>query len=85
MTNTKHQQKIINIGSEELPDIPAEEIKLTLKQSKPNRAPGEDRIITGMLKIGTEKPLKLFTKLLTNVCLQAEYHTNWKFNSSIIR
>ena len=36
---------ILNVGSEELPDITPEEIKLALRQLKNRRAPGEDSVL----------------------------------------
>lgn len=64
----KRTRKILNVGSEELPDITNEEIKKALKQMKNGKCPGEDRITTEMLKFGGNI-LEGYIKKLFNQCL----------------
>lgn len=74
---------IVNQGSEELPDITIEEIELALKNTKNNKAPGEDNIVTDAIKIGGQH-LLLKIKELFNLCLfNSKVPKNWH-NSIVI-
>lgn len=64
---------IVNQGSEVLPDITLDEIKLALKKTKNNKAPGEDCVVADAVKMGGNCLLKKIAKLF-NLCL---------FNSTI--
>ncbi|XP_072394776.1 uncharacterized protein [Diabrotica undecimpunctata] len=59
---------IQNQGSEELPDITEEEIELELKGMKTSKSPGQDGIVSEMLKLGREYVIKAL-KTLYNACL----------------
>lgn len=64
---------IVNQGSESLPDITLDEIKLALRKTKNNKAPGEDCVVADAVKVGGDCLLKRIAKLF-NLCL---------FNSTI--
>lgn len=74
---------IMNVGSEDLPEITEGEISATLKQMKSNRCPGEDQVTTEMLKLGG-KTLHKTIKILLNKCLHAgKIPTEW-CNSEVV-
>ena len=50
---------IRNKGSEELPDITEEEIESAIKGMKNNKIPGEDGIVSKMIKQGRKQVIKI--------------------------
>lgn len=69
-TNMKDvERKILNVNSEDIPEIEIYEIERALNQTKRNKAPGEDEILPEMLKEGGQ-PLLQELKILFNQCLQ---------------
>lgn len=68
---------ITNIGSEEIPDITDDIIKLALGEMKGGRAPGEDGITQEMLQLGESVTLHSLNIFL-NKCLQtSKISDNW--------
>ncbi|XP_050310861.1 uncharacterized protein LOC126746595 [Anthonomus grandis grandis] len=61
-------ETILNVGSEDLPDITREEVELALSQKKNGKAPGEDGIIAKMIKLGGRTTVEAMTILL-NKCM----------------
>ena len=59
---------IVNQGSEELPCITIDEIKLALRKTKNNKAPGEDNVVADTIKIGGPRLLEKIT-VLFNLCI----------------
>lgn len=78
-----YSKHILNIGSEDLPEIIPSEIKVALKQMKNRKAPGEDKITAEMLKMGGSK-LEETIRLLLNKCLlEGKIPKLWK-NAEVI-
>uniref|UniRef100_A0A2A4J310 Endonuclease/exonuclease/phosphatase domain-containing protein n=1 Tax=Heliothis virescens TaxID=7102 RepID=A0A2A4J310_HELVI len=57
---------VINIGSEEIPDVLVDEIELALHQMKNGKAPGQDNILPDMLKLGPPGLRNALAFLFTN-------------------
>lgn len=74
---------ILNVGSEDLPEITQAEIRNALQQMKDGKAAGEDRISTEMLKMGGPT-LQEAIKTLLNKCLaEGKIPKSWK-NAEVI-
>jgi hypothetical protein len=68
---------ILNVGSQDLPEISTDEIDLALSNMKNNKAPGEDRITSDIIKMGGCE-LKEAIKILLNKCLEeGKIPDNW--------
>lgn len=61
--------KVLNQGSEDLPDVTVAEIKKALLQMKNNKSPGDDGIVAEAIKLGGEKLIQMLTILFTE-CLE---------------
>ena len=61
-------KRIVNQGSEKLPCITIDEIKLALRKTKNNKAPGEDNLVADTIKIGGPSLLEKIT-LPFNLCI----------------
>jgi len=59
---------VMNVGSEDIPDITDEEIKSNIKAMKRDKAPGIDGIVPDLIKEGEETLLEPLRTLL-NLCL----------------
>ena len=73
-------KNILNVGSEDIPEITIAEIQAALKQINKQKIPGEDRITSEMLKMGG-KIVEQATQILLNKCLKEE--DNW-INAEVI-
>lgn len=65
----RHTHPVINVGSEEMPEISISELRTAIGQLKKEKAPGEDGITNEMLKIGG-KTLEEAILILLNKCLE---------------
>lgn len=61
-------KKVLNQGSEEIPDITPDEVKNALFKMKNNKAPGEDEITVDAIKLGGDQLIKTLASLF-NLCL----------------
>ncbi|XP_050306277.1 craniofacial development protein 2-like [Anthonomus grandis grandis] len=61
-------ETILNVGSEDLPDITREKVELALSQMKNGKAPGEDGITAEMIKLEGRTTVEAMTILL-NKCM----------------
>jgi len=70
-TEETHQNrpKIMNVGSEELPDITTEEVSKAVSEMKDNKSPGEDGVPIEAIKFGGDTLLSAITALF-NKCLE---------------
>jgi len=74
---------ILNVDSEEIPEIDRSELRAALRKMKNRKAPGEDRVMSEMLKMGGE-PLEEALLILLNKCLrEQQIPTAWK-NAEVI-
>ena len=64
---------IVNQGSEELPCITIDEIKLALRN---NKAPGEDNVVANTILIGGPRLLEKITVHLTCAYTTVQYQIN---------
>lgn len=78
----QNKRKVVNVGSEEIPEINEEEIIHAINSMKKNKAPGGDDIIAEMLKEAQEIVIPQL-KHLFNLCIEQQtIPTNW--NEAII-
>lgn len=75
--NENTNNKIVNVNSEEMPEIDIEELEKALLQMKNGRAAGEDSILPEMLKESDRKTkeelVKLFNTCLTQECIPDDW------------
>lgn len=76
-------RRIMNIGSEEIPNININEIEHALTQIKNNRAPGEDGVTTEMLKMGGTATLESIEILLNKCLSEGKIPNTWQ-NAKVI-
>ncbi|XP_060530472.1 uncharacterized protein LOC132704478 [Cylas formicarius] len=77
-TSSKERQKVMNVGSEEIPDITSEEIERTMSKMPKGRTAGGDGIVLEMLIYGGEIVLDIL-KILYNKCLlECDVPADWK-------
>ncbi|XP_056633464.1 uncharacterized protein LOC130443041 [Diorhabda sublineata] len=80
---TENKMKVVNQGSELVPEITIEESKNAPTEMKNKKAAGEDQIVIEAVKVGGEKLLKEIISLF-NLCLQkGEIPEKWR-NATII-
>lgn len=72
------RSKIVNMGSEEIPDINREEIRYALSRVKNGKSGGEDGILPEMLKEGDDHLLKKLADLFNKCLLQGRIPKNWE-------
>lgn len=68
-TRNEPVKVVMNVGSEELPEISTQELEQALKNMKNGKTPGQDKITAEMVKIGGHS-LQKAVLLLLNKCLQ---------------
>lgn len=61
-------EKILNVGSEDMPYITKEEIRNALSEIKNGNCPGEDIIMTEIIKLGGTL-LEKYILILSNKCV----------------
>lgn len=74
--------KILNQGSEDLPEVPLNEISIALSEMKNNKSPGEDKIVIEAIKAGGVKILKAFKLLFDECLLKGTTPSQW--NNAVI-
>lgn len=79
---TEDIPRVLNQGSEEMPDITEEEVLKSMSEMKNNKAPGEDDIVIEAVREGGEQLLKAITKLFNKCLMETTTPTNW--NNAII-
>lgn len=77
------ERTILNIGSEEIPEITNSEIRMALSQLKNNKCAGEDRITAEMLKIGGRKIEQILKILFNKIVDEGKIPQDW-YNSEVI-
>ena len=86
-THTQNQQRtertILNVGSEELPEITKSEIRKALNQLKNNKCAGEDKITVEMMKIGGRKIEQILRILFNKIVEEGKIPKDWH-NSEVI-
>ena len=76
--NQSERPVIMNVGSEELPDITVEEVSAALAEMKNRKSPGEDGVPVEAIKLGGDTLLETITALF-NKCLELEkVPTEWQ-------
>ncbi|KAL3288890.1 hypothetical protein HHI36_003335 [Cryptolaemus montrouzieri] len=80
--NNPNVPKVLNQGSEEIPEITEDEILSALKEMKDDKATGEDGIEIEAIKYGGEEIIKAL-KVLLNKCLIKEFNQVQKTNSPV--
>lgn len=72
-TGRTHQNHpvIMNVGSEEMPEITVDETTAAVNEMKNNKSPGEDSVPIEAIKEGGDTLLKVITALF-NKCLELE-------------
>lgn len=74
--------RVMNVGSEDVPDITKAEIYNALKKMKNNKASGKDGIITEAIKLGGPTLIGVLEKIF-NLCLKnQDIPSSW--NNSIM-
>ena len=77
-TEAKLKRRVLNVNSEDIPEITTEEINSALHEMKNNKAPGMDYITKDLLQNGGEEILQTL-KILFNRCLDAgKVASDWK-------
>lgn len=74
--------KIMNIGSEEMPDVNKEEVIMALSSMKNNKAPGEDDITVELLKEGGEEIITKMCELFNECLKEGKIPDTW--NNAIV-
>ena len=70
-TSDEDRPVIMNVGSEDLPDITVDEVKAAVDEMKNKKSPGEDGVPIEAIKLGGDSLLSAITTLF-NQCLQWE-------------
>lgn len=80
----RNAQRIINVGSEELPDIKLDEVNKALEHMKRNKSPGKDGVIVEFIKEGGEKLKKRVACLLNKCLLEGIIPEDWNDSTVIL-
>lgn len=82
INKTHRNAPIMNVGSEDLPDVIISEIQHALQQLKNRRSPGEDGIIPEMIKACDGKVHEILTTLFNKCLHEADVPDDW--NNAVI-
>lgn len=74
---------IINVGSEDIPEISPSEIEYALQQMKNGKSPGEDRITPEMLKMGGKALIETIGVLLNKCLMEGKIPEAWR-NAEVV-
>lgn len=74
--------KVLNQGSEEIPEISINKIGKAMSEMKNNKSPGEDEIVVEAIRAGGDPIVKAIYKLV-NACLESEI-TLSDWNNAVI-
>lgn len=75
--------KVINQGSEEMPDITVHEIRGAIREMKNNKSPGNDGIVIEAIKLAGRETLRALARLFNKCLIEATTPTQWS-NAEVI-
>lgn len=80
--HSSRRPPVLNVGSEDLPDVTPDEVCLALRQLKNRKAPGEDGIIPEILKTPSKKLQLALAMLFTKCLIETKVPEDW--NNAVI-
>lgn len=66
-------KRILNVSSEDMPEITSSEIKYALQQMKDGKSTGADQITSEILKMGGETLIEAMKVLLNRCLIEGKY------------